>query len=646
MCIGGGTTKFVYHERQLGALCGVHCVNNLLQGPRFGPGDLAEIGVRLDRKERRLLAGSSGGAASCRSVKEAPERSDVAASGAQPAPPGASGGNFDGEPDGGNFSVQVLHVALARAGLQLLPSSHPHGRELLDEHYAHGESSISAFVVQRRNHWLALRAVGPCWWNLDSLLEQPKPLDAPALKSWLRQLHAPQRTGKGCLFLVRSDTGRLPAPFPPQAECGNWHQVGTLLETSSVVFEPWDSLEASANGAKVQDGVGTVAASPGEYGKVGDVEMRAALALVGGNMTAAADAAKRARRSAGRLLQASADEAAAEAAAVAEAAEAAGDQFEDLFTIPPGDAALASPPVATEYRLAKALPAQVAAVLKARKTLPEAVARLVALLCVPSREELEGAANLVDYRALADMLLTALTRKAKGCLWTEGLADAATVAVELLLSVPPAAEGAGAEEVEPESASPGRKLKKSSSRRGSGASARDTSGHVQNSGRGEASNGHGAVADSGAASRSPSTHPRSPKRPARRAGGGADAVGGRGGEASSGSGASCSSPKRTGAGIPGGATVAAAVNKLGSPRCKSVRRRTSSSTVSKKGLLVAAVGGGARGDEFEALDDLLSASLTGDDSPPFHRPSVSDPGLRCATVPKAPRAPKICKAAA
>merc|ERR1719326_2532235 len=56
---------YIYHERQLGALCGVHCVNNLLQGPRFGPGDLAEIGVRLDKKEQRLLRkGSRGGGAS------------------------------------------------------------------------------------------------------------------------------------------------------------------------------------------------------------------------------------------------------------------------------------------------------------------------------------------------------------------------------------------------------------------------------------------------------------------------------------------------------------------------------------------------------------------------------------------------------
>lgn len=37
----------VYHEKQLSALCGVHALNNLLQGPYFGAGDLAELGASL-----------------------------------------------------------------------------------------------------------------------------------------------------------------------------------------------------------------------------------------------------------------------------------------------------------------------------------------------------------------------------------------------------------------------------------------------------------------------------------------------------------------------------------------------------------------------------------------------------------------------
>ena len=42
----------LYHEQQLSALCGVHALNNLMQGPVCGAGDLAQIAHRLDEAER------------------------------------------------------------------------------------------------------------------------------------------------------------------------------------------------------------------------------------------------------------------------------------------------------------------------------------------------------------------------------------------------------------------------------------------------------------------------------------------------------------------------------------------------------------------------------------------------------------------
>jgi ataxin-3 len=50
--------RYLYHEPQLSSLCGVHALNNLLQGPYFGAGDLAEVGARIDATEARLLHGS------------------------------------------------------------------------------------------------------------------------------------------------------------------------------------------------------------------------------------------------------------------------------------------------------------------------------------------------------------------------------------------------------------------------------------------------------------------------------------------------------------------------------------------------------------------------------------------------------------
>lgn len=41
---------------QEAALCGVHCVNSLLQGPFFSEWDLAKIAQDLDALERSLMA--------------------------------------------------------------------------------------------------------------------------------------------------------------------------------------------------------------------------------------------------------------------------------------------------------------------------------------------------------------------------------------------------------------------------------------------------------------------------------------------------------------------------------------------------------------------------------------------------------------
>jgi hypothetical protein len=46
----------IYFEKQSNdRLCGVHCLNSLLQGPYFDPIMLSEIGLRLDEMENQLL---------------------------------------------------------------------------------------------------------------------------------------------------------------------------------------------------------------------------------------------------------------------------------------------------------------------------------------------------------------------------------------------------------------------------------------------------------------------------------------------------------------------------------------------------------------------------------------------------------------
>ena len=79
----------IYHERQVGALCGQHCLNNLLGSQKVGLSRLVSIAQELDAAERRLL-GSVGDGKSH---------------------------NVD---ESGNFSLGVLQKALQPFGLTLL----------------------------------------------------------------------------------------------------------------------------------------------------------------------------------------------------------------------------------------------------------------------------------------------------------------------------------------------------------------------------------------------------------------------------------------------------------------------------------------------------------------------------------------------
>eukprot|EP00931_Biecheleriopsis_adriatica_P103266 TRINITY_DN78125_c0_g1_i1.p1 TRINITY_DN78125_c0_g1~~TRINITY_DN78125_c0_g1_i1.p1 ORF type:complete len:464 (+),score=122.67 TRINITY_DN78125_c0_g1_i1:75-1394(+) len=191
---------YIYHERQLGGLCGVHCLNNLLQGPYFGPGDLAEIGVQLDHQEQALVRQNSQG--------DAPE--------AKPY-------NVDSSADGGNFSIQVLSLALKRFKLELMSSRHPDAKQRMKD----PASAAEAFLCQYRDHWFAIRQVADCWWNLNSTRKRPAMVGPFYLAAWLSQLGAEGYT----IFLVM---GAPPEPAKPQSEeehnLENFHDVFDLLE--------------------------------------------------------------------------------------------------------------------------------------------------------------------------------------------------------------------------------------------------------------------------------------------------------------------------------------------------------------------------------------------------------------------------------
>jgi len=128
---------YLYHERQEAALCGQHCLNNLLQGPHFTAGDLADIATALDQQERKLML-EAGMTAEARAFMSE-DSSNVDAS--------------------GNFSIQVLSQALQNVfGLALEDSRRPENRSLMQS-----PDAQTGFVLNRHSHWYCLRKLNNQW---------------------------------------------------------------------------------------------------------------------------------------------------------------------------------------------------------------------------------------------------------------------------------------------------------------------------------------------------------------------------------------------------------------------------------------------------------------------------------------------------
>ncbi|KAL1519789.1 hypothetical protein AB1Y20_023296 [Prymnesium parvum] len=180
----------LYHERQQSALCGQHCLNNLLQGPYFTEVDLAQIAQQLDAREAALMMENG--------VDDETRR--FLARGSQ---------NVG---DDGNFSVQVLATALQGLELTLEDTRRPEARVAIRKpHFEQG------FILHRQAHWYAVRKVDGLWWQINSTQPLPEQMTEAHLSATLAQLVADNWT----VFVVR---GKLPAPTPPSADAlaSNW----------------------------------------------------------------------------------------------------------------------------------------------------------------------------------------------------------------------------------------------------------------------------------------------------------------------------------------------------------------------------------------------------------------------------------------
>uniref|UniRef100_A0A0B6Z235 ubiquitinyl hydrolase 1 n=1 Tax=Arion vulgaris TaxID=1028688 RepID=A0A0B6Z235_9EUPU len=169
----------IFHEKQEGSLCAQHCLNALLQNQYFSAVDLAQIGRRLDDRERDRMAEGGIGTNEYQRFIEEPSS------------------NYD---DSGFFSVQVITEALSVWGLDMVLYN---SQDPISVQARTDPTQMSAFICNYHQHWFSVRKLGHQWFNLNSLLSGPELISDTYLSLFLTQL---QQEGYS-IFIV---TGALP----------------------------------------------------------------------------------------------------------------------------------------------------------------------------------------------------------------------------------------------------------------------------------------------------------------------------------------------------------------------------------------------------------------------------------------------------
>jgi len=140
---------WLYHEKQVAALCAQHCLNNLVQFPAFDVGELHDYARELDERERRLMIAEGDDTPhALRFLAEDSFNVDSA----------------------GNFSQGVLAEALKRKYKSLWLDESPATIATVMK----TPTQFPAFILNSSSHWYCIRRVGGRYWNLNSFLDKPQ----------------------------------------------------------------------------------------------------------------------------------------------------------------------------------------------------------------------------------------------------------------------------------------------------------------------------------------------------------------------------------------------------------------------------------------------------------------------------------------
>ena len=230
---------FVLREKQESALCGTHCINNLLQGPYYNEAAMAEIAHSLDQRERSLM------------MESGVDSADFLAYAA------ADSSNVDAS---GNFSIEVLSESLSNFGLSCVNIASPDCKHVRDN-----PLDQTGYICNFQSHWLAIRKLHGRWFNLNSLQSEnngwgPSYITDLYLSLYLQELRSRRYT----IFVV---TGNYPQVDPTAEGEGRWFDSNQVIDYT---MHPQKLKAIQASQSRVN------AVSPSACG--GDVELARALA--------------------------------------------------------------------------------------------------------------------------------------------------------------------------------------------------------------------------------------------------------------------------------------------------------------------------------------------------------------------------------
>eukprot|EP00746_Dinoflagellata_sp_MGD_P167954 gnl/MRDRNA2_/MRDRNA2_98979_c0_seq1.p1 gnl/MRDRNA2_/MRDRNA2_98979_c0~~gnl/MRDRNA2_/MRDRNA2_98979_c0_seq1.p1 ORF type:complete len:307 (+),score=29.71 gnl/MRDRNA2_/MRDRNA2_98979_c0_seq1:37-921(+) len=178
--------KPLFHERQVGRQCGLHCVNNLLQRRCYELADLNQFSADIKNQRAFIQRGgrrpSLPGGDTIRKIHAA-----IA-----------------------DYDVQVLELALEKQGVSLRWWD-----RRLDVEKLKLEDDSLGFIMNRRRwvnigewsdrHWFCIRRFRDGFFNLDSKLKEPEHLGGiEDLRTWIRKCL--DLDEKCCLFRVLRKT--------------------------------------------------------------------------------------------------------------------------------------------------------------------------------------------------------------------------------------------------------------------------------------------------------------------------------------------------------------------------------------------------------------------------------------------------------